>query len=184
MGAEFLLRQHIDTIPGVGGFFGWIAYTLMKAEARSDKPSGVENAVEYGWAPSDFDQTHNLSVAVSWQTPDFPAVGAFELGGAVRYVTGDPATLVQKGIFDADTNGHQRVFDPYNNDRLPPFFQVDVRLDKKFTFDTWALALFCDLQNATNQQNFEFFQYNYDYTQVEGFPGLPILPVIGAEASF
>ena len=182
VGAELLLRQHVDVIPGWGGLFGWVAYTLMKAEERSKAPVGVENALAYGWAPSDFDQTHNISVAVSWQTPSF--LGGVEVGGAVRYVTGNPATLAQRGIFDADTSGHQRVDDPYHADRLPPFFQVDLRVDKKFTFDLWALSLFCDLQNATNQKNFELFQYNYDYSQVEGFPGLPILPVIGAEASF
>jgi hypothetical protein len=57
-------------------------------------------------------------------------------------------------------------------------------VDKRFTFDTWQLGLFCDLQNATNRQNYEFFTYNYDFTEVQGFPGLPILPVLGAEASF
>ena len=35
-----------------------------------------------------------------------------------------------------------------------------------------------------NHTNFEFFQYNYDFTQVQGFPGLPIIPVFGLEASF
>lgn len=185
LGAEFMLRQHIDVLPdGYGGLFGWIAYTLMKAEQRSAKPQGIENAIAYDWTPSDYDQTHNLSIALSWQTPIWPVVGAFELGGAIRWTTGLPVTLVQKGIFDADTSGFQRVYDPYNFDRLPDFFELDVRLDKRFTFDTWALAFFCDLQNATNRQNFEYFQYSYDYSQVQGFPGLPILPVVGAEASF
>ena len=41
-----------------------------------------------------------------------------------------------------------------------------------------------DLQNATNQQNFELFQYSYDFSTVQGFPGLPILPVFGFDASF
>ena len=184
IGAELLLRQHLDVIPGVGGLFGWVAYTLMKAEERSDAPKGVQNGTAYPWTPSDFDQTHILSVAASWQTPAFPVAGPFELGFAVRYVTGNPITLVQKGLFDADTSGHRRVSGPYNNARLPPFFQLDVRVDKKFTFDTWALALFLDLQNATNQENYELFQYNYDYSETAGFPGLPILPVFGVEASF
>jgi TonB family protein len=189
IGAEALLRQRLDTFflpdgTGVGGFFGWIAYTLMKAEERSDAPVGVENAEEHGWAPSTFDQTHILSIATSWQTPLLPWVGALELGTAVRYVTGNPTTLAQGGIYDADTSRYRSVSGPYRNDRLPPFFQLDLRVDKKWTFDTWALAAFLDLQNATNRQNFELFQYNYDFSEVQGFPGLPILPVVGAEASF
>lgn len=184
LGAEVLLRQRLDVIPGLGGFFGWIAYTLMKAEERSDAPVGVEGAEEFRWTPSAFDQTHILSIAASWETPILPVVGALELGGALRYVTGNPATLAQKGIFDADTSRYQRVNNPFRSDRLPAFFQLDLRVDKKWVFDTWALAAYLDLQNATNQQNYELFQYSYDFSEVAGFPGLPIIPVIGAEASF
>ena len=189
IGAELLLRQRLDTFvlpsgSALGGFFGWVAYTLMKAEERSDAPVGVEGAEEFGWSPSTFDQTHILSIASSWQTPVWPVIGSIELGAAVRYVTGNPATVAQSGIFDADTSGHRRNNAPYRSTRLPPFFQLDVRVDKRWTFDTWALAAFCDLQNATNAQNYELFQYNYDFTEIEGFPGLPIIPVVGVEASF
>lgn len=189
VGAELLLRQRLDTFvmpsgTALGGVFGWVAYTLMKSEERSDAPVGVEGAEEFDWAPSTFDQTHILSIASSWQTPVWPWLGSIELGAAVRYVTGNPATVAQSGLFDADTSGHRRYNAPYRSTRLPPFFQVDLRVDKRFTFDTWALAVFCDLQNATNQQNFELFQYNYDFTQIEGFPGLPIIPVVGIDASF
>jgi TonB family protein len=189
IGAELLLRQRLDTLVApsgspLGGFFGWVAYTLMKAEERSDAPVDVENAEAFRWTPSTFDQTHILSIATSWQTPALPAVGSLELGAAVRYVTGNPTTAAQGGLFDADTSGHRRYNGAYNATRLPPFFQLDVRVDKRWTFDTWALAAFCDLQNATNNQNFELLQYNYDFTQVEGFPGLPIIPVVGVEASF
>lgn len=179
IGTELLLRQRLDQ-----GFFGWIAYTLMRSEERFDEPIGVENAEEYDWAPSAFDQTHILSLASSWQTPVWPVVGSLELGAAFRYVTGNPATIAQKGIFDADTSGHRRYNRPYHSSRLPPFIQLDLRVDKKWTFDTWALGAYLDLQNATNNQNFELFQYNYDFTEVEGFPGLPIIPVFGVEASF
>ncbi len=179
LGAEFLLRQRLDE-----GFFGWIAYTLMRSEERFDAPVGVEDAEAFDWSPSTFDQTHILSLAGSWQTPVFPVVGSVELGAAFRYVTGNPATIAQKGIFDADTSGHRRYNRPYRSSRVPPFVQLDLRVDKKWTFDTWALGAYLDLQNATNQQNFELFQYNYDFTEVEGFPGLPIIPVIGMEASF
>jgi hypothetical protein len=173
-GAEFLLRQRLDN-----GIFGWISYTLMRSEERIDKPDGFEGARAVGWRSTEFDQTHNFSVAVSSQLP-----GGFELGGALRAVTGNPATIAQGGVFDADDSRYERVNQRPRSQRVPGFFQADVRVDKRFTFDTWALGLYLDLQNATNQQNFEFFQYNYDFTVIQGFPGLPILPVFGAEASF
>ena len=87
-------------------------------------------------------------------------------------------------MFDADTGRHVRLNGPARGARLPTFFQADVRVDKRFVFDVWALSLFCDVQNATNQQNYEFFTYAYDFSAVQGFPGLPIIPVFGAEATF
>jgi len=173
-GAELLIRQRLDD-----GVFGWVSYTLMRSEERQLKPEGFEGAEATGWRSTEFDQTHNLSIALSSQLPY-----GFELGGAFRYVSGNPATLAQGGVFDADDSRHERVNRPTRADRLPPFIQVDLRVDKRFVFDTWALGLYLDLQNATNQQNFEFFQYNYDFTAIQGFPGLPILPVFGVDASF
>lgn len=167
-GAELLLRQHLDH-----GFFGWLAYTLLRSERRylDEDPAR--------WRLAPLDQTHILSVALSYQLP-----WGFELGGAVRYVTGNPQTLAIGGIFDADRSRYLRVNGPPLGGRLPAFFQVDVRVDKRFVFDTWALGLFLDLQNATNHTNYELYTYNYDYSEVQGFPGLPILPVFGLEASF
>jgi TonB family protein len=173
-GAELLVRQRLDR-----GLFGWVAYTLMRSEERADDPTGIEGAKGYGWRSTEFDQTHNLSIAVSSQLP-----WGFELGGALRAVTGNPSTLAQGGGFDADRGSYLRVNEAPRSRRLPGFFQVDARVDKRFTFDTWALGLYLDLQNATNAQNYEFYQYNFDFSSVQGLPGLPILPVVGAEASF
>ena len=175
-GAELLIRQRLDK-----GFFGWISYTLMRGEERQDATVAVEGdaAKARGWRSTEFDQTHNFSIASSMQLP-----AGFEVGLAVRYVTGNPTTFVQAAVFDADDGRYKRVNGPSRSERLPAFFQVDARVDKRFVFDTWALGLYCDLQNATNQQNYELFQYGYDYRVVQGFPGLPIIPVFGAEASF
>jgi len=173
-GAELLVRQRLDD-----GVFGWVSYTLMRSEERQEKATGIEGAEATGWRSTEVDQTHNLSIAVSSQLP-----WGLELGGAFRYVTGNPATLAQAGVFDADDGRHERVNEPARSSRLPPFVQLDLRVDKRFVFDTWALGLYLDLQNATNQQNFELFQYSYDFSTVQGFPGLPILPVFGVDASF
>jgi hypothetical protein len=173
-GAELLVRQRLDD-----GVFGWVSYTLMRSEERQEKATGIEGAESTGWRSTEVDQTHNLSIALSSQLP-----WGVEVGGAFRYVTGNPATLAQTGVFDADDGRHERVNAPARSSRLPPFVQLDLRVDKRFVFDTWALGLFLDLQNATNQQNFELFQYSYDFSTVQGFPSLPILPVFGLDASF
>ena len=186
-GAELLLRQRLDQAQWSqlfgqqpwGKMFGWVAYTLMRAERRGDAPVGVEGAQPYDWEMSDFDQTHIFSLAASTEIP-----WGIEVGAAVRYVTGFPDTFAHGGIYDADTSRYRSYDAPYNSSRIPAYFQLDLRVDKRWVFDTWSLGAFCDLQNATNQQNFEFYTYNYDYTQVQGFPGLPIIPVIGVDAKF
>ena len=194
-GAEVLLRQQLNKTPFADTFaegsglqwgksFGWLAYTLLRSEERSDKPTGIPDGLATGWRSTSFDQTHIVSIAASTELPAFPIVGSFELGGAFRYVTGNPATLAQGGIYDADTSRSIRVSEPEHASRLPDFIQLDLRVDKRWRFPTWSFSAFLDLQNATNRQNFELFQYNHDFTQVQGFPGLPILPVFGAEASF
>lgn len=186
-GAELLVRQRLDQAEWSqlfgqapwGKMFGWIAYTLMRAERRGDAPVGVEGAKPYDWEMSDFDQTHIFSLAVSSEIP-----WGLEVGAAVRFVTGFPDTFAHGGTYDADTSRYRSYDAPYNSSRIPPFFQVDLRVDKRWVFETWSLAAFCDLQNATNQHNYEFYTYNYDYTQVQGFPGLPIIPVVGVDAKF
>jgi TonB family protein len=171
-GSEVLLRQRLDA-----GFFGWVAYTLMRAERRYFDE--VEEGETPPWYLFSLDQTHILSVAASYQLP-----WGFELGAAMRFISGNPETFAAGGIFDADRGRYLSIRGPYLGARLPAFFQLDVRLDKTFTFDTWTLAFFVDVQNATNHTNYEFFQYSYDYARVEGFPGIPFIPVVGMEGAF
>jgi hypothetical protein len=173
-GVEVLLRQRLDH-----GFFGWIAYTIMRSEFRSDAAVGVPGSKPQPWFSTGFDQTHILSIALSYELP-----WGFTAGGAFRAIRGNPSTFAVGGVVDGDTGYHRRVNGPWRNDRLPPFVQLDARVDKKFVFDTWSLSAYLDVQNATNQQNFELFSYNFDFTKVQGFPGLPIIPVLGLEAAF
>lgn len=168
LGSELLLRQHLDR-----GFFGWVAYTLLRSERRS------LDDVKPRWRVSALDQTHIFSFAMSYQLP-----WNLEVGGAVRYVTGNPQTFAAGGLLDTDRGRYLRQNGPVLGERLPAFFQLDLRIDQKFVFDNFAASVFLDVQNATNQQNFEFFTYNYDFTEMQPFPGLPILPVFGFEASF
>ena len=37
----------------------------------------------------------------------------------------------------------------YNQSRLDPYYQIDLRVDKDFYFRKWTLGLYVDLQNVT-----------------------------------
>lgn len=161
-GAEWLLRYKPDE-----RFFGWIAYTISRSERQ---PSPTSRS-----AVTSYDQTHSLVVLGSYQLPY-----GFRVGLRLRLVSGNPYTPVSAGLYSA-TVGYQTpvVGYPYNSARLPLFNQLDLRVDKKFQWKSWALSGYLDIQNVYNQQNVEGIIHNYNYTQQASVYGLPFVPSFG-----
>jgi hypothetical protein len=48
--------------------------------------------------------------------------------------------VLNRGVFD---------FENLNTERLPDFYQFDIRLDKDFYFKKWNLNIYMDIQNFT-----------------------------------
>lgn len=165
-GLEALLRYRFD-----GKLFGWAAYTLSRS-TRQDGPGEPERLFEY-------DQTHNLTVLASY------ALGAgWTLGSKFRYTTGTLYTPCNGGVLNAAAGAYAcRSGEPYS-ERLDAYHQLDVRVDKKWTFDAWSLTAYLDLQNVYNRANAEAIEYNYDYSQSTNQAGLPILPNLGVRGEF
>lgn len=145
-------------------------YTL--ARSRRSEP-GRDNI------PSQYDQTHLLGLLGSVQLPSNWSISA-----RFRLSTGAPVTPIIGSVFDADND----VFIPtrglYYSERLPAFYQLDLRFDKKWIFDTWILSLYLDIFNATNRRNQELLIYSYNYSQSQAVQGLPILPTFGLKGEF
>ncbi|MFN8370555.1 MAG: hypothetical protein U0T83_08035, partial [Bacteriovoracaceae bacterium] len=70
------------------------------------------------------------------------------------------------------------------SERFDHFKQLDIRIDRKFVYDTWILSGYLDIQNVTNSKNSSNIQYSYDYTQNQKVRGLPILPTLGLKGEF
>lgn len=165
-GAEILLRHALTK-----NFFGWVSYSLSRTER--DYLSGTT----YGLSP--FDQPHNLIVVASYKLPFDLIVGA-----RLRYTSGPLNTPTIGAIYDANGNYHFPLLGEQFSRRLPDFFQVDVRLDKRFVFREWVLALYLDVQNVTYRKNVEAVLNSFDYKKEAYLTGLPILPVLGARAEW
>ena len=165
-GAEFLLRQQMTR-----KFFGWIAYTLSRSE-RMDHPGEP-------WHRYLYDQTNILTLLASYDLPR-----GFKVGGRFRYVTGDPYTPVTGAYFDSNADRYVPINGPSFSARLPAFKQLDVRVDKIWTFDRWRFSIYLDVQNVTRSTNPEAFSYNFDYTVSSPLAGLPLLPIIGLRGDF
>jgi TonB family protein len=170
-GLELLLRRQL-----IQGLYGWVAYTLSRT-TRLDDPS--EPTYQYGWHPYEFDQTHILTVIASYQTEH-----NWTFGTRLRYVTGDPFTMVVNGIFNANNGSYVCIPGNPDTGRAPAFFQADVRVDRRFVFDNWTFTGYLDVQNVTNRQNPEAIFPNYNCQGYATLTGLPIFPSIGLRAEF
>lgn len=161
-GAQFLLRREL-----ADRFFGWVAYTILRAERQ--EPNG-------DWRLFDYDQTHVLTALASYD------LGAgFELGARFRYSTGYPRTPVKGAYYDARADIYQPILGAKNSDRLPDFWQLDVRGAKTFKIGSTKLEVYADVQNVTDRDNSEEVVYSQDYREKRFIRGLPILPVVGAK---
>jgi TonB family protein len=166
IGAEILLRKELSR-----GLFGWLSYTWSRA-TRLDDPSVPGWPA---WHLFDLDQTHNLTLVLSYRLPHDWIVGT-----RVRAVSGNPYTPWVGHVLDADTGRYQCIPSPdiYSR-RLDPFFQADARVDKRWVFPGWMMAIYLDVQNATNRSNAEFRVPTYDCSGQVAIPGLPVFPSIG-----
>lgn len=113
--------------------FGWAAYTL----SRSTREFRIG-----GSAPSNWDQRHILNVVLGYRLGR-----KWSFGGRVHVHSGRPYTAAIGDQSFADALALNR-----NNRRLTPFFQLDVRLERSWTFRTWQLQLTLDVINSTYAQ--------------------------------
>lgn len=167
-----------------GRFFGWVSYTLSRASRRDtpycEAPGNELLGTGDCWYRFDFDQTHIFSAQGGYDLPH-----DFGVSAQVQYVTGNPASNFDAGIYDADADFYQGFrAGGYNDERLPPFFQTSLRFDKLWTFRSWQLETYVDLINAVRGVNPEFLIYNYDYSESAYIRGLPFIPNLGIEAKF
>ena len=132
-GLEFMLR-HLQS----EHFFGWVAYTLSRSERY--------RASAKKWEIYDQDETHNLQVLGSWRLPK-----EWELGFRMRYVTGKPITPIKNVTLNIGYDYYYAATEPqdFNTGRMDPFFQLDLRVDKKFVRDKFMSSVYVDFQNIS-----------------------------------
>ncbi len=106
-------------------FYGWLAYTW----SRSMRLVGPSKSNAY----SDWDQRHVVNLVAGLRLP-----AGFSLGGRFHLNTGRPYPL-----FDDDNP------EPPEYIRLPTFYQIDLRAQKRFVFDHFVLDVYLEAVNTT-----------------------------------
>lgn len=128
-GWSYGLETMARLLPGQRAY-GWAAYTLSRSTRN----------YEYGGrAPSSWDQRHIVNLVLGYRVSD-----RWSVGGRLHFHTGRPYTAPIGDQSAADALLYNR-----NNQRLSPYFQLDLRAERTWRFRSWNLQFVADVLNAT-----------------------------------
>jgi hypothetical protein len=160
-GVEAAIRHETDTYRTMANF-SW-----SRAKRR------YEPGAHGGWVPYGLDQPLRLNLLFA------TTAWAWNIGSRLTVVSGNPISLVPAGTPSEVGGGGEpgKVLQ-----RLPTFWQLDVRIDRTWDRAWGDITLFFDIQNITNHRNVEYRDSYPDETggyRNEDVLGLPIIPYIG-----
>jgi len=159
-GIELLLSVRTDEL------FGWLAYTGSRA-TRRDAPGMSERRFDY-------DQAHNVIAVGSWQLSP-----RWRVGGRFQLTTGKPYTPVTGAYYQADVDLYVPQYGVAGSQRVDVQHQLDLRVDRTWSFASWKLAAYLDISNVYLNAAAIEYQYNFDYTRRTAITTLPIIPSFG-----
>lgn len=166
-GIEFSYQKKFTN--GIVGSASY-SYSISKRQDAS-------NVSEYYF---EFDRPHILNLLAGIELSD-----TWQLGFKFQYASGSPYTPVA-GV--AMKQGTYYVIDGgYNAARYPDYHKLDIRVDKKFKFDTWTLTAYLDLWNVYNRLNVLSYTYKVDSNGVittKTRNDFGLLPILGLSAQF
>jgi hypothetical protein len=168
-GLEVLVRRRL-----AGRLYGWLAYTLLFSDLRLvQAPPGQPLVTR----PSDFDQRHNFVALVSYALPKNWRIGArFRVSSGYPYQPVIGSLNVRGGFLPI--RGERNVA------RLPPFHQLDLRVDKVWVRSRAVISTYVDVQNVYNRNNPEAILYSTDFREAVDVVGMPIFPSLGVRVDF
>lgn len=152
-GTELLIQQKFT-----GNFYSIAAFTIYKSEFTNGFTSEYTSSV---W-------DNNLLISL---LGGYKLGNNWEMSARYRYLGKTPFAPVDESRTLANYPALIRDFTRIGEQRLNPFSQVDLRVDKKWSFNNWSLDLFFEIQNALAQTTPEEPQFglkrNTDGTIIE-----------------
>lgn len=162
------------------GVIGWLSLSYVNTRRRNELTNN-----EFA---SNNDQPYTLVGVYSQTLPgDW---NRWRLGLRMEWHTGARYTPVvnRQQLLAADSTPYWApVYAERNSKQLPNYFRADLRLDRKFLFNTWSMNVYLDIWNTTVQKNISGYDYGEEYKDYAnpkpvGFPAIP-LPFFGIEAT-
>ncbi len=158
-GAEVLLQKRLSDVP---------VYGLISASYNRTRFRGLDGSTSIGA----FDSPMVFNGLLGWR-PN----ARWEFSGRVRSAAGLPTTPFS-------TDG-RLDFTRYNEGgRLPTFFALDVRVDRRFVFRRSQLVTYLDVQNATSRNNISQIAWDARLQAPRPNESIGVLPSIGINWEF
>ncbi len=175
------------------GKMGWLSYSYLKSERRAKGKT----------FPFDGDQRHTLILV--WSQPLAGNWKRWNLGFRLQAHSGRPYTRLLGRTAVCQANGS---FSPCadqanaeqdtgfshwspqwgakNAARLPNFYQLDVRADREFLFNTWKMNIYLDILNILNIRNISGYDYGNaleNFAKPEKKYSMGLFPSFGIEVT-
>jgi hypothetical protein len=162
-GAEIFLQKKLSEVP---------VYGLLSVSYNRSRFTSLDGTR----AVSAFDTPLIANGLIGWR-PN----AKWELSTRVRTATGLPTTPFTTTGPEAGTLDFTR----YNaGGRLPAFFTLDLRVDRRWQLGRSQLITYLDVQNVTARQNVSRIQWNGRTQQVDQLASIGLLPSIGVNWEF
>ena len=157
-GVELFVQKRLSEIPCYG------TLSISYNDSRFKALDGVAR-------PSAFDQRWIVNIGGGYIFEEH-----WEFSAKFRYATGRPYTP-----YNPDGTQNAALF---NTERIRANHSLDIRVDRRWAFDGWALVAYLDIQNVYNRKPVDIPRFNERTQQIEGSNAIGILPSIGVSAEF
>jgi hypothetical protein len=163
-GVELLVQKRLSDVP----LYGILSLSWNRTDFTAI--DGVER-------PGSFDQRVIMNLSGGYRFDEH-----WEVAAKFRYGTGRPYTPY---LFDPVSRKVTPDVVRWNAERLPDFHALDVRVDRRWLFNSWTLITYIDIQNIYNRDNVQDYRWDFRNNRPqEGGGTIGILPSIGISAEF
>ena len=161
---------------------GELSYTYMTTEGSAGSAYDGFYTAQFGLPPGQrvfplsWDQRHTFKATLTIKPDEF-----FDLNGIIHWHSGRPYTNYPTATGFEKVDGG-RFFQ--NNDRMPDYFNIDLKVQMHFRPDWWPealMSLYVDVRNLTDAANVSWIDSN---GRIGGELGDPSGYMIGRRARF
>jgi hypothetical protein len=87
-------------------------------------------------------------------------------------------------VYLADANAYVAMYGPVNSQRIEDYHAADIRIDRRWKWDSFELSAFLDITNVYAHARVLGYSYNFDFSEREAITELPFLPALGVRGTF